>query len=322
MLKDKYFIGSHPPFLHNGSSVAARNYHIIIAALPAVLMGIYLYGTPALGVMALSISSAMLWELAVNRVRGLPATIADGNAALIGLLLAMLLPASAPWWLVVVGTFVAVVLGKEIYGGIGCNPFNPVLVAAAVLILSWKGAMNFDEALVDYDMEFTMLSPLAAMKYFGAQSAEAYKMADMLMGRYAGGIGSTFGLGLAAGGVYLMVRGFIRWEISISFLASVFLTALVFRLAAPELYGPPPLHLFTGYTLIGAFFLATEDSSSPVNFVPMIIFGAGAGFLLVLIRNIGGFVDGTVFAILMMNVANPLLDKLRPRALGKVVEHA
>lgn len=322
MLKDKYFIGSHPPFLHNGSSIAARYRHIMLAALPAVLMGIFLYGAPALGVVALSISSAMLWELAVNKVRRRPVTIGDGNAALIGLLLAMLLPASAPWWLVVIGTFVAVVLGKEIYGGIGCNPFNPVLVAAAVLILSWKGAMSFDEALVDFDMGFTMMSPLAAMKYFGAQSAETYRVADMLMGRYAGGIGSTFGLGLVAGGVYLIFRGFIRWEIPVSFLASTFVTALAFRLAAPELYGPPILHLVTGYTLIGAFFLATEDSSSPVNFVPMIIFGAGAGFLLVLIRNIGGFVDGTVFAILMMNVASPLIDKLRPRAFGKGVEHA
>lgn len=322
MFKDKYFIGSHAPFLHNGSSVAVRNRHIMLAALPAAFMGIFLYGPPALGVVALSISSAMIWELIMNRATGRGATIVDGNAALIGLLLAMLLPASAPWWFVVIGTFVAVVLGKEIYGGIGCNPFNPVLVGAAVLTLSWKGVMNFDEALVNYDMSFTMLSPLTAMKYYGVQGPESYPIADMLMGRYAGGIGSTFGLGLVAGGVYLVLRGFIRWEIPVSFLASAFLTALVFRLVSPELYGPPLLHVVTGYTLIGAFFLATEDSSSPVNFVPMIIFGAGAGFLTILIRNIGGFVDGTVFAILMMNVANPLLDKIRPRALGKGVEHA
>ena len=142
------------------------------------------------------------------------------------------------------------------------------------------------------------------------------------MGRYAGAIGSTFGLGLIIGGIYLILRGMIRWEISISFLAGVFVTALLFNISDPEKYAGPLFHLLTGYTLIGAFFLATEDSSSPVNFIPMLIYGACAGFLTVLIRNIGSFVDGTVFAILMMNIANPLLDKIRPKALGKGIKHA
>jgi electron transport complex protein RnfD len=142
------------------------------------------------------------------------------------------------------------------------------------------------------------------------------------MGQQPGGIGTTFGLGLIIGGLYLMLRGHIRWEISLSFLASVFVTALLFNLSDPEKYANPVFHLLTGYTLIGAFFLATEDSSSPVNFVPMLLYGALAGILTVLIRNIGAFVDGVVFAILMMNVANPLLDKIRPKAMGKGIKHA
>ncbi|MCJ7593613.1 MAG: RnfABCDGE type electron transport complex subunit D, partial [Desulfobacterales bacterium] len=122
--------------------------------------------------------------------------------------------------------------------------------------------------------------------------------------------------------VYLILRGFVRWEIPLSFLAGVFVTALIFNVANPEKYANPVFHLLAGYTLLAAFFLAPEDSSSPVNFIPMLIYGAGAGFLTVLIRNIGVFVDGVVFAVLMMNIANPLLDKIRPKAMGRRIEHA
>jgi electron transport complex protein RnfD len=120
----------------------------------------------------------------------------------------------------------------------------------------------------------------------------------------------------------LILRGHIRWEISLSFLAGIFVTAFIFNISEPDKYANPIFHLLTGYSLIGAFFLATEDSSSPVGFVPMLIYGAGAGVLTVLIRSIGAFVDGVVFAILMMNLASPLLDKIRPKALGREIRHA
>ena len=138
------------------------------------------------------------------------------------------------------------------------------------------------------------------------------------MGRQLGGTGATFGLGLLIGGIYLMLRGFIRWEIALTFLAGVYLTASVFNLFNPTQFAPPAFHLLTGYTLIGAFFLATEDSSSPVNFVPMLIYGAAGGIMTVLIRNIGAWVDGVILAILVINLISPLLDKIRPQALGKV----
>lgn len=322
MPDQKLFIGSHAPYWHNGSSISARSYHTMLAALPAVVLGIWQYGAPALGVLALSISSAMIWELIMNMAMKRPASLGDGNAAVIGLLFAMLLPATTPWWGVVVGTFVAVVIGKQIFGGIGCNPLNPALVAVAILMLSWKSMLDFNDALVNYDFGFNMVYPLAAIKSFGASAVSDYNMTGLLMGQQPGGIGTTFGLGLIIGGLYLILRGHIRWEISLSFLASVFVTALLFNLSDPNKYANPVFHLLTGYTLIGAFFLATEDSSSPVNFIPMLFYGAFAGILTVLIRNIGAFVDGVVFAILMMNVANPLLDKIRPKAMGKGIKHA
>ena len=322
MHKQKLFVSSHAPFWHNGSSISAKSYNIMLAALPAVVIGICQYGIPAIRVLAFSISCAMIWELIMNLVMRRSTSIGDGNAALIGLLFAMLLPATTPWWAVLVGTFVAIVVGKWIFGGMGCNPFNPVLVSIAILMLSWKGLFDFDEALVNYDLDFYMIYPLAAVKHFGASVIADYSLPGLLLGQQSGAIGSTFGLGLIIGGLYLILRGHIRWEIPLSFLVGVFVTALLFNISDPGKYACPIFHLLSGYTLIGAFFLLTEDSSSPVNFIPMLLYGVFAGILTVLIRNIGAFVDGVVFAVLMMNVANPLLDKIRPRAMGRRIEHA
>jgi len=319
MFEQKKFTVSHAPFWHNGSSVSARSYNIILATLPAVLFGFFTYGMSAVGVVALSVSSAVAWELAYNKISKRSLSIGDGNAAMIGLLFAMLLPATSPWWLVVTGTFVAVIVGKQIYGGIGGNPFNPVLVGLAILTLSWNDFFDFNEVLVNYDFSYPMAYPLASLKHFGVFAISDFKPAALLMGQQSGGIGAIFGLGLILGGIYLIIRGCIRWEISVSFLAGVWVTALLFNMADPAKYAAPAFHLLTGYTLIGAFFLATEDSSSPVNFIPMLIYGAFAGIMTILIRNIGAYVDGVVFAILIANLINPLVDKIRPKALGKVV---
>lgn len=319
MFEQKKFTVSHAPFWHNGSSVSARSYNIILATLPAVLFGFFTYGMPAVGVVALAVSSAVAWELAFNKIAKRSPSIGDGNAAMIGLLFAMLLPATSPWWLVVTGTFVAVIVGKQIYGGIGGNPFNPVLVGLAILTLSWKDFFDFNEVLVNYDFSYPMAYPLASLKHFGVFAISDFKPAALLMGQQSGGIGAVFGLGLILGGIYLIIRGCIRWEIPVSFLAGIWVTALLFNMADPAKYAAPAFHLLTGYTLIGAFFLATEDSSSPVNFIPMLIYGACAGIMTVLIRNVGFYVDGVVFAILLANLINPLVDKIRPKALGKVV---
>jgi len=318
MLEQKKLIVSHAPFWHNGTRVTQRSYHTMLAALPAVFAGIYYYGIPVFGVVCLSVATAMLWELAFNLVAKRPVTIGDGNAALIGLLLAMLFPATMPWWAVVTGTFIAVVIGKQIFGGIGSNAFNPVALTVAIMMISWKDLFDFDGMFLNYDFEFTTLYPLAAAKHFGSASLESFGLSDLLMGRQIGGIGATFGLGLMLGGIYLMLRGFIRWEISLTFIAGVYATALLFNLIDPVRFVGPGVHILTGYTLIGAFFLATDDSSSPVNATPMLIYGVAGGIMTVLIRNIGAYIDGVILAILVINLVNPLLDKIRPQALGKV----
>jgi electron transport complex protein RnfD len=319
MFEQKKLIVSHAPFWHNGSRVTVRSYHTMLAALPAVLGGIYFYGIPVIGVVCLSVATAMIWELAINLVTKRPITVGDGHAALIGLLLAMLLPATMPWWVVVTGTFIAVVIGKQIYGGIGSNAFNPVALAVAIMMISWKDLFNFDGMLINYDFGFAAVYPLGLAKHFGSASLESIRLVDLLIGRQIGGLGATFGIGLIIGGIYLMIRGFIRWEISLTFLAAIYVTALLFNQIDAARFVGPGVHLLSGYTLIGAFFLATEDSSSPVNGVPMLIYGAAGGIMTVLIRNIGAYIDGVILAILVINLVNPLLDKIRPQALGKVV---
>jgi electron transport complex protein RnfD len=319
---EKKLVVSHAPFWHDGRSIAARNYNTMLAALPAALMGLWIFGGHALGVLSLCIGTAMAWELVLNKIMRRPPSIGNGSAALTGMLLGMILPASAPFWMVIVATFVAVVLGMVIYGGLGGNPFSPVILALAVLGVSWPLMFNYNYMLQAYDTGFAMAYPLAQLKAFGPGAVTHFSVADLLMGKQSGGIGATFGLGLIAGGLYLIVRGFIRWEISFSFLVGVLVTAWLFNASDSSAYAGPAIHLLSGYTLIGAFFLATEDSSSPVNFIPMLIYGAGAGILTVLIRNIGVYVDGVVLAILLMNVANPLIDAIRPKALGKVVRNA
>jgi electron transport complex protein RnfD len=319
MVKHKKLIVSHAPFWHNGNRVTVRSYHTILAALPAVILGINYFGIPALRVMCLAVASAMIWELVVTLVSRRPITIGDGNAALIGVVLGMLMPATMPWWAVITGTFVAIVIGKEIFGGIGSNAFNAAAVAVAILMISWKDLFDFDGMLLNYDLEFAAAYPIAAAKHFGAEGIRSFNLWDLFIGKQIGGIGATFGLGLVLGGVYLIIRGFIRWEIPVAFLAGIYLTALIFHMIDPARFVSPAFHLVTGYTLIGAFFLATEDSSSPVNFVPMLIYGAAGGIMTVLIRNVGVYVDGVIMAVLVINLIHPLLDKIRPKALGKVV---
>ncbi len=319
MSNQNMLIVSHAPFWHNGSGVPERSYNIMIAALPAVLVGIAYFGIPALGVICLSIASSIGWELLINRATGRPFTVGDGNAAMIGMLFGMLLPAITPWWLVIIGSFIAIVISKEIFGGIGSNPFNPAVLSYAILLVSWGERLDFEGALVNLDLSFSSLFPLTVAKNFGAVGIADLNLMDLFLGRQVGGIGTTCGLALVLGGIYLLLRGYIRWEIVFSFLASIFIFATLFRIFDPVQYVGPMFHLLTGYTLFGAIFLATEDASSPVNFIPMLLYGALCGLMTVLIRNLGAYVDGVIFAILLANICSPIVDKIRPTALGKAV---
>ncbi len=317
MNNQKKFIVSHAPFWHNGSGIPERNFNIIIAALPAALMGIVYFGVPALGVLCLAISSAIGWEILFNVIAKKRISVEDGYAALTGMLFGMLLPAAAPYWLVLTGTFFAIIIGRQIFGGNGANPFNPAVLAVAILTVSWKTYFDFDAQLLNFNFDFVSFYPLVALKAFGPAAIDKISPGDLLIGHQVGGLGATCGLALILGGVYLIARGFIRWEIPVAYIAGLVVTAAIFHLVDATRFAGPVFHLLSGYTLIGAFFLATDDSSSPVNFVPMLIYGGMGGIMTMLIRNIGAYPDGTMYAILVINLINPLIDKIRPKAIGK-----
>lgn len=314
---NKKFIVSHSPFVHIGSSISKRSYNIMAAAFLAILPSLFIYGGPAVGAVALSVSSAIFWELLMNVVSKSEYTIGDGNAALIGIIFSMLLPATVPWWVVITGTGIAVVIGKTIFGGIGGNPFNPVLIGYSLLMVSWGDYLDINSSLLNYNFEYTMVSAIDALKYVGIESVDKFTYTNLLLGKHAGGIGSTCGLALILGGIYLIARGIIRWEITVSFLVGIIITSLIFNLADSSKFAGPMFHLLTGFTLVGAFFLATEDSSSPVNMIPMLIYGLGCGVMIILIRNIGKYPDGVVLSIILMNIVSPLIDKIRPKSRGK-----
>ncbi|MBF0303441.1 MAG: RnfABCDGE type electron transport complex subunit D [Desulfamplus sp.] len=318
MFKQNKFTVSHAPFWHDGDSIKEMNLNIMAAALPATLFGIIQFGMAALGVVCLSIASAMAWEALFCVAAKRPIVIHDYNAAVIGMLFGMMLPATIPWWAVITGTFVCIVIGQQVFGGIGGNPFNPTLIGMAITSLSWQHLFDFNTALVNYQLAFTALDPLAALKHQGASVVAMFPTSSLLMGKQVGAIGSIFAAGLIAGGIYLIIRGYIRWEITLSYIVGIIVTAWIFNITDPVKYAAPMFHLLTGYTLLGAFFLANETSSSPVNLIPMIIYGVIGGCLTILIRNIGAYPDGTVYAILVINLINPLIDKIRPKAFGTI----
>lgn len=299
---------SSAPFWHDGSRVSARNGHIMLALLVPVAAGMIRHGLPAVIVVGMSLISAVLWELAMNIVTRRRITVFDGNAAMTGLLLSMLLPAVAPSWLVIVLTFIAVVVIKGIYQKTGIHPFNPVVVTMALLLFLQRGFPGFDGIVLN--------------GVYGLVPASRLAVGTMgqLMGHQPGGLGATFGLGLVVGGVYLMLRGYIRWEISLSFLAGIIVSALCYPLYqtgghAWMMHHFLMYHLLGGYSLAAAFFLATDDKTSPVHFIPMLLYGLLGGALTVFFRNIGFLSEGAIYAVLVINLLNPVFDRIRPRAI-------
>ncbi len=303
---------SAPPFWHCGRTIAGSVRWKLLALLPAAALAVYHWGVPALRVMALAVATAIAAEALASKVMKRPAYVDNLHSALIGLLFAFLLPASAPWWLVAFGAAVCVLIGKMAFGGMGASPLAPALVGWAALYLSWPLLMDPNAA----SLHSLYIDPLVRLKYFGVAAANDIPLLDLLLGRQIGALGaSQVGL-LALGGLFLCVKGAIRWEIPASFLAGVAITAGVFHALHPELYASPLFHLCTGSVMLGAFFLATAPSSSPNRQLPMALFGLIGGALVILIRNFGIYTDGVPFAILLINLLMPQLELIRPRPFG------
>jgi len=307
-------IVSMSPHLRGSLTVKGMMGSFLAALVPTALAGVYLFGLRALVTLLIAMATAAAVEAAIEVLTTREVTIGDLHALLTGLLVALLLPPTAPWWLAMTGAGTAVILGKMVFGGLGTYPFNPPLVAWVVLKLSWPERMN---AFVAPFTGERMLTPLMAFKEDPALFY-SYETWDLVLGNKAGGIGIVCGVAIVAGGLFLLWRGIIRWHIPVAFLLGVAAFAGVLRMINADLYPPVSFHLAGGGVLLGALFLAPEPVTSPVTVKGMLAFGLLAGMLTMILRMWGADYDGTFYAILVMNAATPLFNALAPRAYGRV----
>ena len=286
---------------------------VLIGLTPAALMGIYVFGLNALVIMVLSIASAMFFEYLYQKLMKKPITVTDLSAAVTGLLLAMNMPASAPYWMPIVGSAFAIIIAKQLFGGLGQNFINPALAARAFLLASYPTAMTTWPAPTGVDA-VTVATPLALLKAGEITTATSGDMMNALVGTVGGCIGETSAIALIIGGVYLIVRHVISWRIPVVYIATVFiLTALIGRNGVRI----PQYEIFVGGLMLGAFFMATDYASSPVTPLGQIIMALGCGLLTTLIRIFGGYPEGVSYSILIMNLCVPLIDRFtEPKIFG------
>ena len=310
------FYVSFPPHILVEKTVSGILYNNLIALIPAIIAGLYYFRGAALKVMVLSVVTALICEAGMQKFLKRDVAIRDGHAILTGLLFAFLLSPLVPWWLVVVGSGMGVIVGKMIFGELGNNPFNPPLVGWLMVRLSWPDQL-------DHWMEpaggMIPDPPLQVFKFDGLEAFSDYGFTflDLFIGNQPGGLGTTCTIALLAGGIYLLSRRMISWQIPAGFLGSVFIFACILWLLNKEANLNPLLQLVAGSTVLGAFFLATDAATSPVTRWGKLAFGVICGVLIILIRIWGKYPDGVAFAILLANTSAPLLNKIRPRPYGK-----
>jgi Na+-translocating ferredoxin:NAD+ oxidoreductase subunit D len=311
------------PHARDRDSVRKVMYTVIIALLPAALAGTIFFGLRALLVMAVSVIACLLFEGLAVKISGKPVkeTLLDGSAVITGLLVAMNLPSGLPWWMVVVGALVAVVLGKHVYGGLGNNPFNPALVARVFLLISFPTAMTAWPGTTMQDLGadvVTAATPLGVLQMEGAAVAlQNISYFDLFIGNVGGCLGETSVIALLLGGIILLVRKVISWEIPVTFIATVLIFTTITWLVAPDKHINPLWHVLSGGVMLGAWFMATDMVTSPVSRKGMLLFGVGCGFFTCIIRLWAGYPEGVSFAILIMNGLVPLIDRyLAPTRFG------
>ena len=307
------YIVSMSPHLRGTLSIERMMQTVLIGLIPAAVMALYLFGIKSLIIMVLSMATAVIVETVIERVTRQPLTYKDCHAILTGVMLALILPPSVPWWIPVIGAGVAIILGKMVFGGLGNYPFNPPLVAWVVLKLSWPERMSF---FIEPHTYTQALTPLMALKE-DPSLFYSYALRDLFLGTTPGAIGTVCALAVLIGAAFLLYRGVIRWHIPISFLGGVALFAAILHGINPDIHPPVIFHLLSGGLLLGAFFLAPEPVTSPVTPKGMLLFGFLAGILTMIIRLWGAYPDGTFYAILIMNAATPLFNYLKPTEYGR-----
>jgi electron transport complex protein RnfD len=325
-MKRPEFHVSVSPHVHSGYSIRKMTFETTAALIPTLFAGWFFFGWKALAIVGISAVSALLTELLWQKAIHRPVQVSDGSAVLTGILVGLLLSTSTPWWLPALGAFVAVIIGKQLFGGFGNHPFNTAVVGWAFILISYKGLMSeFPMPAPQFLLhpgEYLAYSPLYTLRDSGVEGIQYVPWTDFLWGNVPGSIGTVSVLAALLGGAYLIYRRIITWHIPVSFIVSAWIFAFIFWRIDPEVYADPTFHILSGWMMLGAFFLAPEMGTAPVTSPGMILYGIGCGVITMIIRIWGSYVEGVPFAILLMNAATPLLDRVKPRAVGRVKEIA
>ncbi len=307
------FIITAPPHINSGVTVGSMMRGVLYTLIPAAAASIYYFRMKAVILIVVCIVTSSLTEALFQKARHKKVTLSDGSALVTGLLLAMVLPPGIPPGTAALGAVIAIALGKQIFGGLGYNIFNPALAGRAflmasfpVLLTTWVKPFSLDAV--------TTATPLGLMKFQGA----ATPLLNLFLGQTAGSLGETSAIAILLGGAFLIWRGYIDWRIPAGYIFSVFLLGEFIHLMNPATFPSPFFQVLSGGLLLGAFFMATDPVTTPVTKAGRWIFGIGSGILLIVIRIWGGLPEGVMYSILLMNMTVPLINRyIRPKPFGK-----
>ncbi len=308
-METKLFTVSSSPHIKSHTTTATLMRDVLIALSPAMIAAIIFFGISAVMLTAVCVAVAVLTEWASGKLMHKESTVGDLSAVVTGVLIAFNLPASAPWWIAAVGSVFAILIVKQAFGGIGHNIVNPALAARAFLVVCW-GARMTGSAFIPAADTVTQATPLGLLSEGIVGQMPSYM--DMFLGNMYGCIGEVSALALLIGGIYLIVRKVITWKIPVIYLATVFIFAFILK-------QDPVFHLLAGGLMLGAIFMATDYTTSPVTPKGQIIFAVGCGLITMVIRMFGSYPEGVSYSILLMNVATPIIERYtKPRVYGVV----
>ncbi len=327
------FTISGSPHVHGDENVKKIMYTVVYAMIPAMLVSVYFFGLDAIRVLLVSVLSCLFFEWAIQKyiIKG-PLTINDGSAVVAGILLAFNIPANIPWWIIVIGALVTIGVAKMSFGGLGKNPFNPALVGRVFMLISFPVQMTswpipkpileggfITDAVTGPTALGLLKEGVGAGKTIDQIMSDPEMPAyiDRLTGNMTGSLGEMSAIALILGGIYMVWRKVINWQLPVSIILTVFVFAGIFHLIDPQHYIDPMFHLFTGGLMLGAIYMATDMVSSPMNMSGKVLYGVGIGLLTIIIRLWGAYPEGISFAILIMNAFVPLINNsFKPKRFG------
>ena len=293
---------------------------VIIALLPALGVGAYMFGMNVAILLVVNVACCVIFEWAYRKLMKKNTSVGDLSAVVTGVLLTCVMPSAAPWWLGIIGSFFAIIVVKQLYGGIGKNFLNPALAARAFLAAAYAAYMTawaVPSVMRDVVVDATTMSTPLSYMHTGDALPEYFNFLNMFLGGIPGSIGEVSALALLVGAAYLLIRKVITWRIPVTFIGTVAVLTLVFGKEGYSNVDWMLYNVLSGGLILGACFMATDYSTSPVNLNGQLIFGVGCGAITVLIRYFGSYPEGVSYAILIMNCCTWALDKAtRPRQFG------